>query len=115
LVQQVADGGRQVADWLDHRGLDGVLTEMRSFARRRPGIFLLGAGVTGFVIGRVAKSTAGADLDQGLSSSDSVAGDPGADRDAYSTQDRRSYEPSVAMPPEPGTATWSRPTGREVT
>lgn len=58
LVRQAADGGRQAADWLDHRGLDGLLDEMRSFARRRPGMFLLGAAVAGFAAGRLAKATA---------------------------------------------------------
>jgi hypothetical protein len=114
LVQQLADGGRQVADWLDDRGLDGLLTEMRSFARRRPGMFLLGAGVTGFVVGRVAKATSGSDLDPDRNPSHSAPSEPGADRDADSPSSQGPYEPSPAMTAEPGAAPWSHPTGSEV-
>lgn len=57
LVEQAAEGGRQAADWLDQRGLDGLLAELRSFARRRPGTFLLGAAVAGFAVGRLAKAS----------------------------------------------------------
>ena len=38
------------------RGPDGVIQDVRRFARRRPGMFLLAAGVTGFAIGRIVKA-----------------------------------------------------------
>ncbi|WP_460528354.1 hypothetical protein [Flindersiella endophytica] len=110
VVQQVADGGRQAADWLDHRGFDGLLTEVRSFARRRPGTFLLGATVAGFMIGRLAKATASSEPEQGSSPSDFAPGESSTDRDAYSTQNRPPYETPAAMAAEPGTAAWSHPT-----
>jgi hypothetical protein len=44
------------ASSLRERGPDGVLQDVRRFARRRPGMFLLAAGVTGFAIGRIVKA-----------------------------------------------------------
>jgi hypothetical protein len=55
VVTRVADGGRQVADYLANNGPDGVLREVQEFARRRPGAFLATALVSGFVVGRLGK------------------------------------------------------------
>ena len=44
------------ASSLRERGPEGVLQDVRQFARRRPGMFLLAAGVTGFAIGRIVKA-----------------------------------------------------------
>jgi hypothetical protein len=55
VVTRVADGGRQVADYLAQNGPEGVLREVQDFARRRPGAFLATALVSGFVIGRLGK------------------------------------------------------------
>ncbi|MFJ9553842.1 hypothetical protein ACIRPH_08495 [Nocardiopsis sp. NPDC101807] len=67
VVRQVAEGGRGAADFLDERGVDGLLDEARDFARRRPVAFLVGAAVAGFALGRVLK----------VSSSVSDQGGPG--------------------------------------
>ena len=61
VVSRVADGGRQLADYLDRNGPEGVLQEVQDFARRRPGAFLATALVAGFVVGRVGKGVAKAD------------------------------------------------------
>ncbi|GIH78393.1 hypothetical protein [Planobispora longispora] len=58
-VQQIADSGRRAADYLEEHGLAGVVDEVQNFARRRPGLFLAGALVAGFLAGRVAKATTG--------------------------------------------------------
>jgi uncharacterized protein YjbJ (UPF0337 family) len=55
VVSRVADGGRQVADYLANNGPDGVLREVQEFARRRPGAFLATALTAGFVVGRLGK------------------------------------------------------------
>ncbi|MGS2647147.1 hypothetical protein [Streptosporangium sp. LJ11] len=73
VVQQVADGGRRAADYLDQHGLTGVVQEVQSFARRRPGAFLAGAAAVGFLIGRVAKVSGNTDS---ASSPGSRAGSP---------------------------------------
>lgn len=61
VVSRVADGGRQLADYLDRNGPEGVLKEVQDFARRKPGTFLATALVAGFVVGRLGKSVAKAD------------------------------------------------------
>jgi hypothetical protein len=61
VVSRVADGGRQVADYLAHHGPDGVLREVQQFARRRPGAFLATALTAGFVVGRLGKGVMNAD------------------------------------------------------
>jgi hypothetical protein len=61
VVSRVADGGRQVADYLDRNGPEGVLREVQDFARRRPGAFLATALVAGLVVGRLGKGVLKAD------------------------------------------------------
>jgi hypothetical protein len=61
VVARVADGGRQLADYLDRNGPEGVLAEVQDFARRRPGAFLATALAAGFVVGRLGKGVAKAD------------------------------------------------------
>ena len=46
---------------LDVRGPQGALDDVARFARRRPAMFLLGAGVAGFAIGRLVRAGASAD------------------------------------------------------
>jgi len=65
VVSRVADGGRQLADYLDQHGPEGVLREVQDFARRRPGAFLATALAAGFVVGRLGKSVAKADPNAG--------------------------------------------------
>jgi len=45
-----------LATRLDQGGLDAVMADMRSWARRQPGTFLLGAVAAGFVVGRVVRA-----------------------------------------------------------
>jgi len=65
VVSRVADGGRQLADYLDQHGPDGVLRDVQDFARRRPGAFLATALAAGFVVGRLGKGVAKADPNAG--------------------------------------------------
>ena len=58
-IRSAADTSRQAARFLDERGAQGLLDSARDFARRKPGTFLLGAAVAGFLVGRVAKSATG--------------------------------------------------------
>jgi DNA anti-recombination protein RmuC len=46
-----------VADDIDSRGLQGVLEDVQRFARRRPGVFLVGAAIAGFGVGRAVRSS----------------------------------------------------------
>lgn len=56
-VRQIAHSGRGAADFLDERGVEGLVEEARSFARRRPVAFLAGAAIAGFALGRVLKAS----------------------------------------------------------
>ncbi|MEU4744649.1 hypothetical protein AB0G02_29890 [Actinosynnema sp. NPDC023658] len=55
-LRQVSDAGRQAARYLDERGARGLLDTAQDFARRKPGTFLIGAAVAGFLVARAAKS-----------------------------------------------------------
>ena len=55
----------QAASWMDtcaaeieERGLEGIAADVTDFARRRPGVFLAGAAVLGFGVGRMIRSGA---------------------------------------------------------
>ncbi|MFE0470301.1 hypothetical protein ACFW2V_01625 [Streptomyces sp. NPDC058947] len=56
LVAQVADRGHRAADYLDSRGVGGLVGDLEDFARRRPGAFLGGAVLAGIAVGRLAKA-----------------------------------------------------------
>jgi hypothetical protein len=60
LVSQTADRAHGVADWLDQRQPEDVLEEVRRFARRRPGTFLLGALAGGVFAGRLTRGAVAA-------------------------------------------------------
>jgi len=55
VARQVADRADSVAGWLGEREPGDLLEEVRSFARRRPGAFLLGAALAGVVVGRLTR------------------------------------------------------------
>ena len=64
LVREGASRARELSSQLDGREPRELLDEVRSFARRRPGTFLLGALAAGVVAGRLtrgAKDGTGAD------------------------------------------------------
>ncbi|MFF6785648.1 hypothetical protein [Streptomyces sp. NPDC012510] len=101
LAAQAADGGHRAADYLDREGVEGVLSEMQGFARRRPGAFLGGALLAGLAVGRLVKVAAKADQSSGNGRpafSGSPEGTP--ERTALTEQE------STALPtgPAPGAA-----------
>lgn len=55
LARQVADRARSISSRLDGREPEELLEDVRTFARQRPGTFLLGALVAGVVVGRLAR------------------------------------------------------------
>ena len=56
LVRQAADRSSSVASWLDRRDPGSLLDEVKSFARQRPGTFLLLAAGAGVLAGRLTRS-----------------------------------------------------------
>jgi hypothetical protein len=94
VVSRVADGGRQLADYLDRNGPEGVLREVQDFARRRPGAFLASALAAGFVVGRLGKSVMKAGDGSAKPSSDSFVSGAGTSygAESYGTQTYRTAE-----------------------
>lgn len=84
LVREAGDRVDRVAYWLDQRDPGSLLLEVKTFARRRPGVFLaiaLGAGV---VAGRLTRALATPDDDE--------------DAAAYRTPTTRGTRPTTIMP-----------------
>lgn len=57
-AEQAATWLDDVASHIEDRGLDGLATDVVDFARRRPALFLAGAAVVGFGVGRLIRSGA---------------------------------------------------------
>lgn len=55
VAQQAADRAQEFAGWLDNRDPQGVLEDVRAFARRKPGVFLVAALGAGVLAGRLAR------------------------------------------------------------
>jgi hypothetical protein len=56
LIRQAAQRSESVATWLDNRDPGSLLDEVKSFARQRPGTFLLLAAGAGVLAGRLGRS-----------------------------------------------------------
>jgi hypothetical protein len=55
LVRQASQRATEVAGWLDERDPGSLLREVKSFARRRPGVFLAIAAGAGLAAGRLTR------------------------------------------------------------
>ena len=93
LVRQAAERSSAVASWLDGRDPGSLVTEVKSFARQRPGTFLLLAAGAGILAGRLSRSLS--------------AGPPDSTGTAAPTSGRvdtpvaRVPDTGVAVPPPP--------------
>lgn len=56
FVRQAAERSSSVASWLDERDPGSLLDEVKSFAREKPGTFLLLAAGAGVLAGRLSRS-----------------------------------------------------------
>ena len=68
VTRQAAERARTVATWLEEREPGDLLEEVRSFARRKPGVFLAGAALAGIVVGRLTRGVIAAESDSSPSS-----------------------------------------------
>lgn len=89
LAREVADRARALGSHLDGRAPGELLDDVRQFARRRPGAFVLGALAAGVVAGRVLRAAA-----------DGTAGAVAAQESQPSTPSG-SGAPTVATPVSP--------------
>jgi len=74
IVGQAGERARGAADWIGNRQPGDLINEVRSFARRRPGTFLVGALVAGVAVGRLTRGVVAAHSDDPAGSSGSVNG-----------------------------------------
>lgn len=58
VIRQVSGRLSDAAAWLADRDPGSVLAEVKSFARRRPGTFIIGAAVLGVLAGRLTRALA---------------------------------------------------------
>jgi len=56
VLEEVGSRAQRMASRLDEGGIEGVTSEMKQFARQRPGLFLLGAFGLGIVAGRTLRN-----------------------------------------------------------
>lgn len=104
-ARQLAAKVDEIADRVQQRGFDGVVDDLRSFARRRPGAFLLSAAATGFVVGRLGR---GAQVVQGGSDGSTATPAPApASLPAMATPTLPEPAPTVA--PDPYVPPTTRP------
>jgi hypothetical protein len=68
LVRQVAERSTSAASWLDARDPGSLLNEVKSFARQRPGTFLLLAASAGVLAGRLSRSLSAGAPESGTTS-----------------------------------------------
>src|SRR5215212_11407200 len=82
-ARQAGEKLQQVAERLESGGIEGALSDLQSFARRRPGVFLLGAAAAGFAVGRLVRGAQAASTEgngAGRGSAGLPAGDLGLGR-----------------------------------
>jgi hypothetical protein len=56
VIEEIGSRAQRVASRLDDGGIEGVTSEMKQFARQRPGLFLLGAFGLGIAAGRTLRN-----------------------------------------------------------
>ncbi|PPI25354.1 hypothetical protein [Rathayibacter sp. AY1B5] len=97
LVSQAATRVQGVASWLENRDPSELLDDVRAFARRRPGAFILIAAATGLVGGRLIRALTAEAKDEKEATSTRTDGpefDAPASTTAYS--DASAYDAPVA-------------------
>jgi len=84
LTHQAADKVIDLATWLERRDPASLLEEVRTYARRKPGTFLLGAAAAGILAGRLTRGAVQASKDDTAASGpdDLTNGSDGTRRDA---------------------------------
>ncbi len=67
FARQAADRTGQLATYLEQRQPSDLLEEARGVARQRPAAFLTGAGIAGFIAGRIVRGAASGSQQSGQS------------------------------------------------
>ena len=93
LLRQASGRLSSAASWLGDRDPASLLNEVKSFARRSPGTFIIGAAILGVVVGRLTRALAANVSDEkadstaptGLQGSYANAGLPTTSAELYAT------------------------------
>jgi hypothetical protein len=112
LVREAADRARAFATYLEEREPGDLLEEVREFARRRPGVFLLGAAIAGVLAGRLTRSVTAATTETGrrLPTQRAVGSETG--HPAYRDSSYPPDQPDQLSETAPGTAAAHGTSGR---
>ena len=101
VARQAADRADDLSTWLDEREPGDVVEEVRSFARRRPGVFLLGMAVAGVVVGRFTRGAVDAARAESGPPTQRAYGEPGYGQAVYG-EPGYARTPGVPLPPYDG-------------
>jgi hypothetical protein len=104
LARQVAQRARELSSRVEGREPAELLEEVRGFARRRPGTFLLGALAAGIVAGRLTRGAREASSSEPRSGGASVPGTypaAGAVTTSVPGADMSGVSPAETLPPTP--------------
>jgi hypothetical protein len=102
IARQVADRARELSSRMDGREPAELLDEVRSFAPRKPGTFLLGALAAGVVAGRLTRGARDAQSQGGGSSGTPIYDDVRGTATGTSTVGVGSPDSPLAYPPGSG-------------
>jgi hypothetical protein len=89
LVRQVSGRLSSASTWLGDRDPSALLQEVKRYARRKPGTFIIGAAVAGIVVGRLTRALASV-------ASDAASADAAANRTPASQPD--AWAPPSSVP-----------------
>lgn len=106
LIRQAADRSASVASWLEGRDPGSLLNEVKTFARQRPGTFLMLAAGAGILAGRLTRSlSAGAPDATGASVSGRTATAPISSVPGYVPDTGTAVPPPPVQMPAPDATT----------
>jgi hypothetical protein len=104
LVRQAAERSSSVASWLDERDPGSLLNEVKSFARQRPGTFLLLAAGAGVLAGRLSRSLS-AGAPESTTNYAGTGGQYGSGPSGYTPSAGGTVPPPPVQLPGPATTT----------
>jgi hypothetical protein len=114
LTREVAERARSMSSYLDQREPRELLDDVRNFARRKPGTFLLGALAAGVVAGRLTRGAKQAHDEASGNGSSVTTGDLGT-TDGLGTTGGQTYAADVTSPGAPMTTGLAAPSSGPVT
>lgn len=77
LAQQASQKVGAIGHWLENREPADLLDEARRYARRKPGMFLMGSALLGAVVGRLTRNAAAVAKDEKQAAASGSYGDSG--------------------------------------